>query len=96
VTKDAKIIDSYEKRNFFESQLYALKDKVNNLANNEDTKVYCTTAIFDQYSQYFSQIEDQLDDIGNYEATLKQAQSKVQELTNSIDQLKKEHSEVNE
>ena len=76
--------------------MYTLKDKLANLASNETSSIYCTSATFNQYGNYFSELEEKLDKIENYEATLKEAQTKVQELINSTEQLKKEHNEVNE
>ena len=54
--QDAKIIESYEKRNKFESQLYTCKDQINEASRNRETKDFVDPALLEDCLAFLSQM----------------------------------------
>jgi uncharacterized protein (UPF0305 family) len=78
ITKDQKIIHGYEQRNKFESEFYALKERLSGVRNNS-LKDYVNPTLFNEYTCYFSELENNLEHTEDYSAELTKAQAKIKE-----------------
>lgn len=87
ILKDIKILESYEKKNSFESQIYTLKEKVESSINS-NLKEFINPNVFSSAIQYFAELENSFDEIENYDEKATEAQEKVKVFLTEAEQSK--------
>lgn len=87
ILKDIKILESYEKKNSFESQIYTLKEKVES-SMNSNLKEFINPNVFSSAIQYFAELENSFDEIENYDEKATEAQEKVRVFLTEAEQSK--------
>jgi hypothetical protein len=76
ILKDIKILEGYEKKNNFESQIYTLKEKVES-SMSSNLKEFIDPNVFSSAIAYFAELENSFDEIDNYDEKATEAQEKV-------------------
>lgn len=75
--KDISIIQYYETKNKFESNIYELKEKLASSARNAELKDFINPKTYNELLEYFNQLENQFESINDFEAALKEVNTKI-------------------
>lgn len=94
IQKDLSILQYYENKNKFESNIYGLKEKIATSARNADLKDFLNPNTYNELIEYFNQLESQFESISNYETVLKEANAKIAYLHQETLEAKRKYSEI--
>lgn len=75
--KDIKILQHYENKNKFESKIYELKEKLASSLRNADFRDFINPKTYNDFLDYFAQLENDFEAIDNFEEKVKEVTLKL-------------------